>query len=136
MILDGISVDKIEIILKLVESCERARYSNSSDYEMTNDLNTARKIFDEILKITNGVKYNLHIILFFCFFQSNGQIFESANNYYSNGDYNGAINLYLQILDSGYESHSLYFNLGNSYYKLNNIAESNYYFEMAKVISK
>ena len=50
MILDGISVDKIEIILKLVESCERARYSNSSDYEMTNDLNTARKIFDEILK--------------------------------------------------------------------------------------
>ena len=50
MILDGISVDKIEIILKLVESCERARYSNSSDYEMTNDLSTARKIFDEILK--------------------------------------------------------------------------------------
>ena len=50
MILDGISVDKIEIILKLVESCERARYSNSSDHEMTNDLNTARKIFDEILK--------------------------------------------------------------------------------------
>ena len=50
MILDGISVDKIEIILKLVESCERARYSNSSDYEMTNDLNIARKIFDEILK--------------------------------------------------------------------------------------
>ena len=45
--MDGISVDKIEIILKLVESCERARYSNSSDYEMTNDLNTARKIFDE-----------------------------------------------------------------------------------------
>ena len=50
MILDGISIDKIEIILKLVESCERARYSNSSDYEMTNDLNIARKIFDEILK--------------------------------------------------------------------------------------
>ena len=50
MILDGISVDKIEIILKLVESCERARYSKSSDQEMTNDLNTARKIFDEILK--------------------------------------------------------------------------------------
>ena len=50
MILEGISIDKIKIILKLVESCERARYSNSSDYEMTNDLNTARKIFDEILK--------------------------------------------------------------------------------------
>ena len=50
MILEGISIDKIKIILKLVESCERARYSNSSDYEMTNDLNIARKIFDEILK--------------------------------------------------------------------------------------
>ena len=80
---------------------------------------------------------NIIYILFYfsVFFQSNGQIFESANNYYSNGDYNSAINLYLQILDSGYESHSLYFNLGNSYYKLNNIAESNYYFEMAKKLS-
>ena len=68
-------------------------------------------------------------------FQSNDQIFESANNYYSNGDYNSAINLYVQIVDSGYESHSLYYNLGNSHYKLNNIAESNYYFEMARKLS-
>ena len=67
---------------------------------------------------------NIIYILFYfsVFFQSNDQIFESANNYYSNGDYNSAINLYLQIIDSGYESHSLYFNLGNSFYKLNNIA--------------
>ena len=80
---------------------------------------------------------NIIYILFYfsVFFQSNDQIFESANNYYSNGDYNSAINLYLQIIDSGYESHSLYFNLGNSFYKLNNIAESNYYFEMAKKLS-
>ena len=80
---------------------------------------------------------NIIYILFYLSlsFQSNEQIFESANNYYSNGDYNSAISLYLQIVDSGYESPSLYYNLGNSHYKLNNIAESNYYFEMAKKLS-
>ena len=80
---------------------------------------------------------NIIYILFYLSlsFQSNEQIFESANNYYSNGDYNNAISLYLQIVDSGYENPSLYYNLGNSHYKLNNIAESNYYFEMAKKLS-
>ena len=80
---------------------------------------------------------NIIYILFYLSlsFQSNEQIFESANNYYSNGDYNSAVNLYLQIVDSGYENPSLYYNLGNSHYKLNNIAESNYYFEMAKKLS-
>ena len=78
----------------------------------------------------------IYILLSLSFsLQSNDQIFESANDYYSNGDYSNAINLYLQIVDSGYESHSLYYNLGNSHYKLNNIAESNYYFEMAKRLS-
>ena len=50
MMSEGISNKTIEIILKLVESCERARYSNSSDHKMTSDLNIANKIFDEILK--------------------------------------------------------------------------------------
>ena len=78
----------------------------------------------------------IYILLSFSFsLQSNDQRFESANDFYSNGDYSNAINLYLQIIDSGYESHSLYYNLGNSHYKLNNIAESNYYFEMAKRLS-
>ena len=50
MISEGVPNETIEIFLKLVESCERARYSNSSDHEMTSDLNTTNKIFDEILK--------------------------------------------------------------------------------------
>ena len=56
---------------------------------------------------------NIIYILFslFIFFQSNDEIFESATNDYINGDYNSAINLYLQIVDSGYQSHSLYLSL-------------------------
>ncbi len=50
MISEGISNETIKKILKLVESCERARYSNSSNHEMTSDLDIANKIFDEILK--------------------------------------------------------------------------------------
>ena len=50
MISEGIANESIGVILKLVESCERARYSDSSNNEMTNDLGIANKIFDEILK--------------------------------------------------------------------------------------
>ena len=50
MISEGVRNENIEVILNLVESCQRARYSNSSDNEMSNDLSTANKIFDEILK--------------------------------------------------------------------------------------
>ena len=50
MISEGISNETIKKILKLVESCERARYSNSSNHEMASDLDIANKIFDEILK--------------------------------------------------------------------------------------
>jgi hypothetical protein len=40
-----------------------------------------------------------------------------------------------QVFDSGFENVSVYFNLGNSFYKLNNIPDSNFYYEKAKSIS-
>ena len=42
-----------------------------------------------------------------------------------------AIDGYKDILNSGFESAELYFNLGNAFYKLNNIPESNFFFEKA-----
>ena len=69
------------------------------------------------------------------FTQSPTIIFENANNSYVKGNYQDAIIGYKQILDSGYESPELYYNLGNSYYKLNKVAESNFYFEKALILS-
>ena len=69
------------------------------------------------------------------FTQNPTNIFENANNSYVKGNYKDAIIGYKQILDSGYESPELYYNLGNSYYKLNKVAESNFYFEKALILS-
>ena len=63
------------------------------------------------------------------------EIFIQSNNHYTNGNYEAALDGYLEIINSGFESSELYFNLGNTFYKLNNIPESNFYFEKALAIS-
>ena len=76
--------------------------------------------------------------IIFLVFTSNqviDDLFQKSNEYYTNGDYQNAVNGYLDVLDSGFESAELYFNLGNSFYKLNNIPDSNFYYEKAKSIS-
>lgn len=61
----------------------------------------------------------------------NETLFEQANTLYNDGNYVEAIDRYKSILNNGEHSAALYFNLGNAYYKLNNIAPSIYYYEKA-----
>ena len=72
---------------------------------------------------------------FFCgiiFSQTENEAgFKSGIELYNKGDYNEAINLFVKIINNGEHSDELYFNLGNSYYKLNDIPNSIYYFEKA-----
>ena len=75
------------------------------------------------------------ILLIFSNTQNGDDLFKESNDLYTNGDYQNAVEGYLDILKSGFESAELYFNIGNSFYKLNNIPESNYYYEKAKSIS-
>lgn len=56
---------------------------------------------------------------------------EQANQSYSSADYTLAVSQYESVLGSGYESSGLYFNLGNSYFKLNNIPSAILYYEKA-----
>lgn len=67
-------------------------------------------------------------------YAQNETIFEQATSAYNDGDYEKAITHYLEILDNGEHSASLYFNLGNSYYKINQIAPSIYYYEKALLL--
>ncbi len=67
--------------------------------------------------------------------QSSDELFSEANALYKIEEYNKAINLYLSIEEQGLESGDLYFNLGNSYYKLNKVAPSIYYYEKALKIN-
>ncbi|MAJ31305.1 MAG: ion channel protein [Flavobacteriaceae bacterium] len=62
-------------------------------------------------------------------------IFKQANEYYNQGEYEKAINSYQQIEAQEVISAELYFNLGNSFYKSNNIAESIFYYERALLLN-
>jgi tetratricopeptide (TPR) repeat protein len=46
-----------------------------------------------------------------------GQSFKEANQFYKENKYDQAIEAYEKILQSGFESGNLYYNLGNSYFK-------------------
>lgn len=57
--------------------------------------------------------------------------FELGNKEYASENWKGALDQYNQVLDKGFESASLYFNMGNASYKLNRIGPSIYYYEKA-----
>ncbi|GJH41445.1 BatE protein [Capnocytophaga sp. HP1101] len=63
--------------------------------------------------------------------EDNISLFEKAAQYYNQGEYQNAIDQYKLILKSGKESTALYYNLANTYYKLNHVPESIYYYEKA-----
>ncbi len=71
----------------------------------------------------------------FVFGQENTAAFEAANKAYNEGNYPEAITQYKAILKTGEHSAAVYYNLGNAYYKSNEIGPSIYYFEKALQLS-
>ena len=61
----------------------------------------------------------------------NDSLFLSANSDYANQEYNAAIKKYNLILSSNLESPELYYNLANSFFKINEIHQAIYYYEKA-----
>ena len=81
------------------------------------------------MKQSNFIK----IILIFIFIMSSlkssssnemEQLFQQGNDFYSNKEYIKAIDIYKRILEKGYESGDLYYNLGNAYYRIGEIGKS------------
>lgn len=78
----------------------------------------------------------LYVFFLFAYFTNLAQTnFEKANNLYQKANYNGAILEYQNILKTNTHSAEVYFNLGNSYYKLNQVAPAIYYFEKALLLN-
>jgi tetratricopeptide (TPR) repeat protein len=63
--------------------------------------------------------------------QEADSLLHKANNLYTEGKYQDAIDTYENILMLGYESPELYYNLGNTYYKQNVIAQTILNYEKA-----
>lgn len=59
------------------------------------------------------------------------EVIRQANLEYSSGYYDHALELYLSVVEMGYTSPELYYNIGNTYFKLNLIPEAILYYERA-----
>lgn len=68
------------------------------------------------------------------FAQNAKQLFEEANDLYKNDKIEEAITLYEQVEAQGMVSSELFYNLGNSYYKLNKVGPSIYNYEKALLL--
>ena len=66
---------------------------------------------------------------------ANGQTKLQADSAYVNNDYAGAVKMYEAILANEGESADFYYNLGNSYYKMNQIAKAIVNYEKALVLN-
>ncbi len=76
----------------------------------------------------------LNILIFFClvsFGQSPKELWTEANNNYSKANYEDALAGFKKIEELGYASPALYYNMGNTYFKLKQIGKSILYYERA-----
>jgi tetratricopeptide (TPR) repeat protein len=62
-------------------------------------------------------------------------VFSEAGKHYENKEYRTALNKYQSIMDNGYQSASLYYNLGNCYIKENQFGYAILYYLKAKRLS-
>ncbi|MCF8332239.1 MAG: tetratricopeptide repeat protein [Bacteroidales bacterium] len=64
--------------------------------------------------------------------QTPQMLIKEANQAYKDENYNKAITLYDSVINSGMHSAKLYYNLGNAYFKANDLAPAILYYERAK----
>lgn len=79
--------------------------------------------------------YIMVLLISFSGFAQNNELFNQGKEFYKNGKYQQAIDVWMQVLDNGEHSAELYFNLGNAQYKLNHIGPSVFYYEKALQLS-
>jgi tetratricopeptide (TPR) repeat protein len=73
-------------------------------------------------------------IVFADYTEPNYMLMDKAAKAYSKGDFNTTVELYQKVLATKYTSFKLFYNLGNAYYKLNQIPSAILYYEKARKI--
>ncbi len=63
------------------------------------------------------------------------ELMKQGNEFYQNKQYDKAVDAYQQVIHLGYEGTSLYYNLGNAYYREGKIGLAILYYEKARRIS-
>ena len=71
----------------------------------------------------------------FAWADDNQLLIEEANNLYNQNEYEQAATLYQKVIENGYEAPELYYNLGNTYFKLNNMPQAILNYEKARKLA-
>lgn len=81
----------------------------------------------------------LFIILFICIIgplhassTTNDSLIINGNNLYNEANYQLAIIEYQKVIENGFESAELYYNIGNSFFKINDLPSAILFYERAK----
>jgi tetratricopeptide (TPR) repeat protein len=82
----------------------------------------------------------LTLVFLFILFTNSGfadinESMQQAGEFYRNGEYDNSIEIYEELRHEGYEGTSLYFNLGNSYYRIGKLGFAILNYERALKIS-
>ncbi len=60
------------------------------------------------------------------------EFYQEGNRLYQEGDFEEALASYLRLVEAGFESGEVYYNIGNTYFKLADLARSILYYERAR----
>ena len=79
-----------------------------------------------------------YILLFLTAFTIKGfgnELLQKAEKAYDSKKYKDAITNYEELVKDGFKSYQLYYNLGNAYFKNNQLGKAIYYYELARKIN-
>jgi tetratricopeptide (TPR) repeat protein len=94
------------------------------------------------IRLENIGVYLCLILLCFAGFTATGAVVparadslvQAGNKHYLDREYENAIDCYTRVIDMGYSASSLYFNLGNAFYKQGNFPKAILYYEKARLL--
>ncbi len=86
------------------------------------------------MKKSNYIFILLVCLLSFSIKGFSNDLLEKAEKAYDSKKYKEAIANYEKLVNDGYKSYQLYFNLGNSYYRNNELGKAIYYYELARKV--
>jgi tetratricopeptide (TPR) repeat protein len=93
---------------------------------------------DSISRISRAFKIllvTLFLVTNFSFPQESDELMSEASQHYRNNEYDLAAENYEKLIDRGYEGTALFYNLGNSYFKLGKIGYAILNYERALKVS-
>jgi tetratricopeptide (TPR) repeat protein len=86
------------------------------------------------MKKSNYIFVLLVCVLSFSVRAYSNELLEKAEKAYDSKKYKEAITSYEKLVNDGYKSYQLYFNLGNSYYRNNELGKAIFYYELARKV--